>query len=58
MPEFYGELKSLIDESGMHQPAVIDAATFREYRHDLVVLKFLSGLSPHMIPGAVSDIGR
>jgi len=29
VPEFYKELKSLIDELEMHQPAVIDAATLR-----------------------------
>ena len=46
VPELYGELKSLIDELEMHQPAVIDAATLRGYRQDLAVSKFLSGLSP------------
>ena len=45
VPEFYGELKALIDELEMHQPSVTDAATLREYRQDLVVSKFLSGLS-------------
>jgi len=30
--EFYGELKGLIDEVRMHQPAVTDAATLRGYR--------------------------
>jgi len=35
--EFYGELKSLFDELEMHQPAVNDAATLREYRQDLTV---------------------
>jgi len=30
--EFYGELKSLIDELEMYQLAVTDAATLREYR--------------------------
>ena len=29
----------------MHYPAVTDAATLREYRQDLAVSKFLSGLS-------------
>jgi len=29
VPEFYGELKDLIDELEMHQPAVTDAATLR-----------------------------
>ena len=46
MPEFYDELKSLIDGLGIHQPAVTYAATLREYRQDLAVSKFLSGLSP------------
>jgi len=45
VPEFYGELKGLIDELEMHQPAVTDSATLREYRQDLAVSKFLSGLS-------------
>jgi len=48
MPEFYSELKSLIDELEMHQPAVTDAATLRRYRQDLTVSKFLSGLSPSL----------
>ena len=30
--EFYRELKSLIDELEMHQPAVTDATTLRGYR--------------------------
>ena len=34
MPEFYGELKGLIDELEMHQLAVTDAATLRGYRKD------------------------
>jgi len=46
VPEFYVELKGLIDELEMHQPAVTDVATLRGYRQDLVVSKFLSGLSP------------
>ena len=37
VPEFYGELKSLIDVLEMHQPVVTDAATLRGYRQDLVV---------------------
>ena len=41
VPEFYGELKVLIDELEMHQPSVTDAATLREYRQDLAVSKFL-----------------
>jgi len=48
VPEFYEKLKSLIDELKMHQPVVIDAATFREYNQDLIVSKFLSGLSPSL----------
>ena len=35
--EFYGELKGLIDELEIHQPAVIDAATLSEYRQNLTV---------------------
>jgi len=46
VPEFYDELKSLIDELEIHQPAVTNAATLRRYRQDLVVSKFLSDLSP------------
>ena len=46
VPEFYGELKTLIDELEMHQPAVTDAATLTGYHQDLAVSKFLSGLSP------------
>ena len=29
VPKFYGELKGLIDELEMHQPAVTDAGTLR-----------------------------
>jgi len=36
-PEFYGELKGLIDELEMHQPSITDAATLRGYRQDLAV---------------------
>jgi len=43
---FYEELKSLIDDLKMHQPAVTDATTLRGHRQDLAVSKFLSGLSP------------
>ena len=32
VPEFYGEFKGLIDELEMHQPAITNAATLREYR--------------------------
>ena len=46
MPEFYGEVKGLIDELEIHQPSVTDAATLSTYRQDLAVSKFLSGLSP------------
>ena len=45
VPEFFGELKGLIDELEMHQPAVTDATTLRRYCQDLAVSKFLSGLS-------------
>ena len=48
VPEFYGELKSLIDELEMHQSAVTDAAILRGYRQDLAVSNFLSGLSPSL----------
>ena len=30
VPEFYGELKGLIDELDMYQPAVTNAATLRD----------------------------
>jgi len=46
VPEFYRELKGLIDKLEMHQPTVTDAATLRGYRQDQAVSKFLSGLSP------------
>jgi len=46
MPEFYGKLKSLINELKMHQHVVTDAVALRGYRQDLTVSKFLSGLSP------------
>ena len=46
VPEFYGELKGLIDELEMHQLSVTDAATLSGYRQDLAVSKFLSSLSP------------
>ena len=48
VPEFYEELKSLIDELDMHLPAVIDTVTLRRHRQDLVVSKFLSPLSPSL----------
>jgi len=31
VPEFYGEVKGLIDELEMHKPSVTDAATLRGY---------------------------
>jgi len=37
VPQFYGELKSLIDELEMHQPVVTDATILRGYRQDLAV---------------------
>jgi len=37
---------SLIDELEMHQPSINDAVTLRGYHQDLVVSKFLFGLSP------------
>ena len=37
VPEFYEELKSLIDELEMYQPVVTDATTLRGYRQDLIV---------------------
>jgi len=48
VPKFYRELNGLIDELEMHQPALTDAATLREYRQDLAVSNFLSGLSPSL----------
>jgi len=45
VPEFYGELKDLIDELEMYQPAVTDAVILRGYRPDFAVSKFLSALS-------------
>ncbi|XP_020261846.1 uncharacterized protein LOC109837879 [Asparagus officinalis] len=48
VPEFFGELKGLIDELEMHQPTVSDAATLLGYRRDLAVSKFLSGLHPNL----------
>ena len=46
VPEFYKQLKGLIDELEIHQSAVIDVATLKGCRQDLAVSKFLSGLSP------------
>jgi len=54
VPKFYSELKGLIDELEMHQLAVTDATTLREYRQDLS--KFLSDLSPTL--RSQSDTGR
>ena len=45
VPEFYGELKSLIDKLDIHQLPVTDTAILQGYRQDLAVSKFLSGLS-------------
>ena len=53
MSEIYGELKSLLDELKIYQPAVTDAVTLRGYRQDLTMSKFLSGFI-----GAGSDTGR
>jgi len=39
-PEFYRELKGLINELEMHQPSVTNAVTMRGYHQDLVVSKF------------------
>ena len=50
VPKLYGELKGLIDKLEMYQPAVTDAATLRENRQDLVVLKFPSSLSSVLRP--------
>ena len=47
MHEFYGELKSLINELEMHQYDVTDATTCC-YRQDLAMSKFLSGLCPSL----------
>ena len=58
VPEFYAEFESLIDELEMCQPTITDAATLRGYRQDLVVSKFLSGLSLTTILGAGSDTRR
>ena len=46
VPEFYKELKSLIDELEMHRPVVTDTTTLRGCCQDLTVSNFLSGLSP------------
>ena len=43
--EFYGELKGLIDELEMHQPAITDVATLWGYHQNFTVSKFLCGLS-------------
>ena len=45
VPEFYGELKSLVNKLKMRQPALTDVATLRRYRQDLTVSKFLYGMS-------------
>ena len=38
MPEFYGELKDLIDKLEIHQPVVTNEATLKGYRQDLACL--------------------
>ena len=48
MSEFYGELKSQIDELEMHQLVITDAVTMRGYHQDLTVSNLLSGLSPSL----------
>ena len=48
MPEFYEELKSLIDELETHRSVVTNTATLRGYRQNLAVLKSLSDLSPSL----------
>ena len=48
MLEFYGELKSLINELEMHQPVVTDVKILRWYPQDREVPDFLSGLSPSL----------
>ncbi|XP_020266951.1 uncharacterized protein LOC109842493 [Asparagus officinalis] len=59
VPKFFGELKGLIDELEMHQPAVADVTTLLRYRRDLAVSKFLSGLHPtlqsQVSTGVISD---
>ena len=55
--EFYGELKSLIDELEMQQPAVTDAATLSGYRQGLAVSEFLFELSHLLRTGVGLDIG-
>jgi len=45
MPEFYDELKCLIDKLEIHQLDVTDAATLKGYRQDLAISKFLFCLS-------------
>ena len=40
VPEFYRELKGLIDELEIHQHVVTDAVTLRGYCQDLDVSKF------------------
>jgi len=58
MPELYGELKSLIDELEMHQPAVTDAVILRGNCQDLTVSKILSGLISQAITCTRSDTGN
>ena len=46
VPEFYGEVKGLIDELGMHQLSVTNTVTLKGYHQDLTVSEFLSSLTP------------
>ena len=54
--EFYGELKSLIDELEMHQLTVTDTSTLMGYHQDLTESKFLFGLSPTLRSQVPSQI--
>ena len=57
VPEYYRELKSLMDELAMHQSAVTNTTTPREYFQDLAVSKLLSEVSLIVITGARSVLG-
>jgi len=57
VPEFYGELKGLIEELEMHQPAITDAATLRNIVRVSQYQNFYLE-SCTMIAGAGSDTGR
>jgi len=56
--EFYGELKSLIDELKMHQLVVTDFTTLRGFPQGLTISKFMSSLSLTAIPSVRSDNRR